>query len=427
MTSKLAFHWKILIGMLLGVVLGFVAAQFSEGAQFVRDWVKPFGQIFINLLKVIAIPLVIVSLLKGISELKDTATLSKIGGRTIVWYLLTTVLAVIIGLVLVNFFAPGANISAETLSNLSADYTSVASNKMSSRDTGDKSPLDFFVQLVPQNIFNALGNNANMLQVIFFTVFFSICLLLLPPERQKPLKELFDVTNEVMLKMVDAIMMIAPYAVLALIASLVVETTNGELFKALLSYALVMMLGMSLMLGVYVILIKSFTGMSPMFFLRGILPAQLVAFSTSSSMATLPVTMEVVEENLGVENEVSSFVCPIGATVNMDASSLMQAIASVFVCQVLGHDLGISDQLIIVLTATLASIGAAAVPSAGIIMLVIVLESVGFPPENLPVALAMILAVDRPIDMCRTVINVSGDGCVSVLVAKSLGKLKPIT
>lgn len=427
MTSKLAFHWKILIGMLLGVVVGFVAAQFSEGAQFIRNWVKPFGQIFINLLKVIAIPLVIISLLKGISELKDTATLSKIGGRTIVWYLFTTVLAVIIGLLLVNFFAPGANISAETLSNLSADYTSVASDKMSNRDTGDKSPLDFFVQLVPQNIFNALGNNANMLQVIFFTVFFSICLLLLPPERQKPLKELFDVTNEVMLKMVDVIMMIAPYAVLALIASLVVETTNGELFKALLGYALVMMLGMSLMLGVYVILIKSFTGMSPMFFLRGILPAQLVAFSTSSSMATLPVTMEVVEENLGVENEVSSFVCPVGATVNMDASSLMQAIASVFVCQVLGHDLGISDQLIIVLTATLASIGAAAVPSAGIIMLVIVLESVGFPPENLPVALAMILAVDRPIDMCRTVINVSGDGCVSVLVAKSLGKLKPIT
>ena len=423
--AKLAFHWKILIGILSGVAVGWLATQINGGVNFVRDWINPFGQIFINLLKLIAIPLVIVSLSKGIADLKDMATLSKIGGRTIFFYLMTTVVAVILGLFLVNTFAPGSQVSPETLKELSGSYTAVITEKLDSNaGAKDAGPLNFLVQLVPQNIFSATTSNSNMLQVIFFTVFFGICLLLLPVERQRPLKELFDVTNEVMLKMVDLIMLTAPYAVMALIASLVAETTNGELFWALLNYSLVLLFGMALLLGFYALLIRFYVGFTPRYFFRGILPAQLVAFSTSSSMATLPVTMECVEENLGVENEVASFVCPVGATVNMDATSLMQAIAAVFVCQVLGHDLAFSDQLMIVLTATLASIGAAAVPSAGIIMLVIVLESVGFPPENLPVALAMILAVDRPLDMCRTIINISGDSCVAVLVAKSMGKLK---
>lgn len=423
--KKLALHWKILIGILLGALLGWGMSQMNGGADFVRDWIKPFGTIFINLLKLIAVPLVIVSLLKGISDLKDVASLSRIGGRTVGLYLFTTVVAVILGLTLVNIFEPGAQISPETLEELSGSYTTNATAKLETVESQpEKGPLDFFVNLVPQNIFAATTSNGNMLQIIFFVVLFSVCLLLLPIERQRPLKELFDVTNEVMLKMVDVIMLMAPYAVFALIASLVVDTTNFELFNALLAYAVVLLGGMALMLGFYVILIKMFTGKSPDFFLRGILPAQLVALSTSSSMATLPVTMECVEENLGVEKEVSSFVCPVGATVNMDATSLMQAIAAVFVCQVLGHDLEWNDQLMIVLTATLASIGAAAAPSAGIVMLVIVLESVDFPSENLAVALAMILSVDRPLDMCRTVVNISGDGCVSMLVAKSLGKLK---
>jgi len=423
--KKLAFHWKILIGILLGVAVGWLATQITGGVNFVRDWINPFGQIFINLLKLIAIPLVIVSLSKGISDLKDMATLSKIGGRTIFFYLMTTVVAVILGLFLVNTFAPGSHVSPETLKELSGSYTSVITEKLDNNSAAkDIGPLDFLVNLVPQNIFSATTSNSNMLQVIFFTIFFGICLLLLPAERQRPLKELFDVTNEVMLKMVDLIMVTAPYAVMALIASLVAETTNGELFWALLNYSLVLLLGMALLLGFYALLIRFYAGLTPRYFFKGIFPAQLVAFSTSSSMATLPITMECVEENLGVENEVASFVCPVGATVNMDATSLMQAIAAVFVCQVLGHELAFSDQLMIVLTATLASIGAAAVPSAGIIMLVIVLESVGFPSQNLPVALAMILAVDRPLDMCRTIINISGDSCVAVLVAKSLGKLK---
>ena len=423
--KKIAFHWKIFIGIILGVFVGWLATQFDGGVDLVKNWIKPFGQIFINLLKLIAIPLVIVSLSKGISDLKDMATLSKIGGRTILFYLMTTVVAVILGLFLVNAFAPGSEVSPETLKELSGSYTSVVTEKLDANEGAQSiGPLDFLVKLVPQNIFSATTSNSNMLQVIFFTIFFGICLLLLPADRQRPLKELFDVTNEVMLKMVDLIMLTAPYAVMALIAALVAETTNGELFWALLNYSLVLLFGMALLLGFYALLVRFYAGLSPGFFYRGIFPAQLVAFSTSSSMATLPVTMECVEDNLGVENEVSSFVCPVGATVNMDATSLMQAIAAVFVCQVLGHELVLADQLMIVLTATLASIGAAAVPSAGIIMLVIVLESVGFPSQNLPVALAMILAVDRPLDMCRTIINISGDSCVAVMVAKSLGKLK---
>jgi len=263
-----------------------------------------------------------------------------------------------------------------------------------------------------------------MLQVIFVTIFFSVCMLLIPSKHTKPVKKFIDSVNRIMLKMVDIIMLTAPYAVAALIATLIAETTNAELFIALLRYAALLLFGMLVLVGVYVLLIMLYAKKSPKYFLKGILPAQLTALTTSSSMATLPVTMKCVEENLGVEKEISSFVCPVGATINMDATSLMQAIAAVFVCQVLGHDLTVTDQLTIVLTATLASIGSAATPSAGIIMLVIVLESVGFPSEKLAVALAMIMSVDRPLDMARTVVNISGDSCVCVLVAKSLKKLK---
>jgi Na+/H+-dicarboxylate symporter len=423
--KRLALHWQILLGIILGALLGILLGQFSWGPEILKDWIKPVGTIFIRLLKMIAVPLVIISLAKGITDLGDVTALSRIGGRTIGLYLFTTVVAVILGLTLVNLFEPGSYVSSETLMELSKDFQTSAQEKMSNiNESPEKGPLDFFVELVPENFFNSTGDNSKMLQIIFFVVFFAVCLLLLPAEQQYPLKQVFDSANAVLLKMVDGIMYVAPYAVFALIAALVAETSNGELFKALLSYALLLTFGMGILLAFYTFLVYWYTGKSPRFFLQGILPAQLVALSTSSSMATLPVTMECVEENLGVEQEVSSFVCPVGATVNMDATSLMQAIAAVFVCQVLGHDLSIGDQLTIVLTATLASIGAAAAPSAGVVMLVIVLESVNFPSGSLAVALAMILSVDRPLDMLRTVVNISGDSCVSVLVAKSLGKLR---
>ena len=418
--KRIPLHFQILIGILLGAAIGYFASGITGGPAFISNWVKPVGDIFIRLLKFIAVPLIFVSLTKGISDLKDLTSLSRMGLRTIAWYMMTTVFAVLLGLMLVNFFEPGAFVSADTLANLEAGIPDTINDKVA---TGTRNaagaPLDFFVRMVPSNIFASLSDNGSLLQVIFFTIFFSICLLLVPEESRNPIKQLIDGLNVVLLKMVDLIVLVSPFAVVALMAALFAETSDAGIIVALISYAGVLLFGMAIMLALYPLLARTFGGMPVGTFLRGILPAQLVALSTSSSMATLPVTMDCLEERLGVENEVISFVCPVGATINMDATSLMQAIATVFVCQVLGHELAWNDQLVIVLTATMASIGAAGAPSAGIVMLVIVLESVGFPAEKLPLALAMILAVDRPLDMCRTVVNVTGDACVAVLVGQA--------
>jgi len=422
--KKLALHWQILIGMILGVVFGVVLSNTSWGASFVQSWIKPIGSIFINLLKLIAIPLILASLIKGISDLKDISKFSQIGGRTIGIYLVTTVVAITIGLLIVNIIQPGNSVSDDTLATLQEAYKGAASQRvdaaLSQKEAG---PLQFLVDMVPQNIFGAAGNNGNMLQVIFFAIFFGISMLLVKPSQAEPVKAFFDGLNDIILKMVDLIMLIAPYAVFALLASLVVETQNPDLFVALGWYAISVVAGLSLMIAVYLTAVFVFTGVRPGFFLRGISPAQLLAFSTSSSAATLPVTMERVEEHLGVEKEVTSFVCPVGATINMDGTSLYQAVAAVFIAQALDFDLTFSDQLTIVLTATLASIGSAAVPGAGMVMLVIVLEAIGLPADKLAIGLALIFAVDRPLDMCRTVINVTGDATVAMLVGKSVGKL----
>jgi len=413
--KELSIHWKILIGIILGLAVGFIASKSDLGVHLVQNFITPFGTIFIKLLKLIAVPLVVVSLAKGIVDLKDVKKLSTLGGKTILWYLATTIFAVILGLFLVNSFKPGSGLNIEAFQHLATDSIDINSTRSSS-----KSYLDFFVRMVPDNLFSALTDNGKLLQVIFITVIFSICLLMIPKEDQSPIVRLIESVNKVMLKIVDVIIRYSPYAVFALMATLIVEIKDPAIFKALLNYSLVLLLGMFVMLCLYPIVIRMIVGMPIKKFVEGILPAQLVALTTSSSMATLPVTMECATDNLGVEDEVVSFVCPIGATVNMDATSLMQSIAAVFVCQVIGLELSISDQLTIVLTATMASIGAAAVPSAGIIMLVMVLESIGFPSDKLPLALTMILAVDRPLDMCRTVVNVSGDSFVSVVVGKKM-------
>ncbi len=424
--KKLALHWQILIGMLLGVIFGILYNQFNLDPVYVNNWIKPIGTIFISLLKLIAIPLIIASLIKGIADLGDISKFSQIGGRTIGIYIVTTLIAVTIGLVAVNIIQPGDGISEDTVAQLMQTYGQDANVKVNAATNQVKSgPLQFIVDMVPDNIFGAASSNRNMLQVIFFVVFFGISLLLIKPEQAKPLKDFFDSLNEVVLKMVDLIMLIAPVAVFALLASLIVGTTNTELFSALGKYAFAVVAGLLLMLCFYMIVLKMVTGISPGTFLKGISPAQLLAFSTSSSAATLPVTMERVEEHLGVQKEVASFVCPVGATINMDGTSLYQAVAAVFICQALSFELTFADQLTIVLTATLASIGSAAVPGAGMVMLVIVLESVGLPADKLAIGIALIFAVDRPLDMCRTVINISGDATVAMIVAKSVGKLGP--
>jgi proton glutamate symport protein len=418
--KKLALHWQILLGMVLGVVFALIMTKFSWGSEIIGDWIKPFGTIFINALKLIAIPLILAALIKGISDLKDIASLSKMGIRTISIYILTTVLAVTIGLTVVSVVKPGASINPDTRNELVEAYGGEAEMKRQDAEKQKSAgPLQALIDLVPENIFDAASSNRNMLQVIFFAVFFGIGLILIPEDKSKTVKDFFDGFNEVILKMVDLIMLAAPYGVFALLAALVVEAPSADLFAALGWYAFCVVLGLLIMIGVYILLVKVFTGKSPSFFLNGIAPAQLLAFSTSSSAATLPVTMERVTEHLGVEEEVSSFVLPIGATINMDGTSLYQAVAAVFIAQAFGMDLSFGTQLGIIATATLASIGSAAVPGAGMVMLVGVLGYAGIPEAGL----ALIFAVDRPLDMCRTVVNVTGDATVSMLVAKSQGRL----
>jgi len=423
---KLELHWRILIGMLLGIVFGFLMIQVDWGKGFVSDWIQPLGTIFVKLLKLIAIPLIIASLVKGISDLKDISKFRNIGIRTIGIYILTTVVAITIGLVLVNILQPGNGISEETVTKLTETYASsegVTSKMNEAMNQKESGPLQFLVDMVPDNALAAMSNNGLMLQVIFFTIFLGISMLLIGEERAKPLKAFFDSLNDVVLKMVDLIMLTAPYAVFALLASVVVSSSDPDLLLALLKYTGVVVGGLLLMIVFYTIVVASFTKKNPFWFLKEISPAQLLAFSTSSSAATLPVTMERVEEHIGVDKEVSSFVLPVGATINMDGTSLYQGVAAVFISQALGFDLSFADQLTIVLTALLASIGSAAVPGAGMVMLVIVLEAIGFPADKLAIGLALIFAVDRPLDMCRTVVNVTGDATVSMTVAKSVGKL----
>lgn len=421
---KLALHWKIIIGIVLGVLLGIALIQFPWGKQFVVDWIKPFGTIFVNMLKLIAIPLIIVSLVKGIADLRDINQLSKMGLRTFFTYIVTTVFAISVGLIIVNVVKPGTFISDQTrtemLGSFGGDVKKLSEAQQSVSASGPLQPL---VDVVPENIFGAASSNGNMLQVIFFTILVGIGLVMLPEEKSAPITKIFDSGNELMLKIVDIIMTIAPYGVFALMTSLIAESPSSDIFVALGAYGLTVLIGLFIMTYlVYGALLKFYGGVNPIDFQKKLAPAQLVAFSTSSSAATLPVTMERVEEHIGVDKEVSSFVLPIGATINMDGTSLYQGIAAVFIAQVFGQDLSLTQQLTILLTATLASIGTAAVPGAGLLMLVIVLESIGVNPAGI----ALILAIDRPLDMCRTVTNVTGDATVAVLINKMTGRqLKP--
>ena len=330
-------------------------------------------------------------------------------------YLTTTIIAVSIGLLVVNSLGPGKSISDETRTELINAYSNDANEKRDIAEEKKKSgPLQPLVDLVPSNFLNAASNNKNMLQVIFFSILFGIAMILIPAEKSKPVKTFFDSLNDVIFKIIDIIMRCAPFGVFALLASLIVEAPNIDLLKSLILYSITLLVGLFVVIIIYLLFIKIFLKRNLREFINGILPAQLVAFSTSSSAATLPVTMDRVENELGVKKEVSSFVLPIGATINMDGTAVYQAVAAVFIAQTFGLDLSLIDQLGIITTATLASIGAAAVPSAGIIVLVIVLAQAGIPEAGL----ALIFAVDRPLDMFRTVVNVTGDAMVSLIVSK---------
>ena len=422
--KKLALHWKIIIGMVLGVVYGLIASKYGW-IDFTNDWIKPWGSIFVNLLKLIAVPLVFASLIKGVASLSDISKLSRIGGKTIAIYLTSTVIAVSIGLLLVNIVQPGNNFDRDSISQTESMKEGTNKKIADAGNVKELGPLQFLIDIVPTNIFDAASNNRNMLQVIFFAIFFGIAMVMLPDEKTTYVKGFFDGINDIILQIVDIIMMAAPYGVFALLGGLVVDFgASADLFIALVKYSATVIFGLLLMIFVvYPIILKIFTKMKYKDFFKGIMPAQMLAFSTSSSAATLPVTMERCEDHLGVSEEVSSFVLPLGATINMDGTSLYQAVAAVFIAQAYGMDLDMGQQLTIVLTATLASIGAAAVPGAGMVMLVIVLGAIGVPTEGL----ALIFGVDRILDMMRTVVNVTGDATVATVVAATEGQLREVS
>ncbi len=329
--------------MLIGILFGLIMSQMSFGKSLIVDYVKPFGTIFINSLKLIAIPLILASLIKGISDLKDISKLSMLGSRTIALYLMTTVIAVSIGLTVVNIVKPGKSINNETRIDLLKAYGDDIESKRELADNQKETePLKPLIDLVPDNIFLSLTENKNMLQVIFFSIFFGIGLILLPKKKSKSVKKFIDSLNHVILKLIDIIMNLAPYGVFSLLASLVVEAPSLSLFKALGMYSITLLLGLVIMILFYSLIIKLYANQNLKSFFKGISPAQLLAFSTSSSAATLPVTLECVNKKLKVDKEISSFVLPIGATVNMDGTSIYQAVAAVFIAQAFGIDLSLT-------------------------------------------------------------------------------------
>lgn len=419
-------HWQIIFGLVLGLIWGLIASIAGFSA-FTVDYIKPFGTIFINLLKLIAVPLVLASLIVGVTSLNDMAKLSRMGGKTVGIYLITTVFAITIGLTVVNIIQPGDFLPAETQQDLMTSYEgNVEGSKQTAQEVLERSPLSFFVDIVPENLFAAAADNSKMLQVVFVAILLGIGIMQVPSEKGRPLIDFFEALNEVIIKIVDLIMLLAPYGVFALMAGVIVDLAGDDLSQALNLlgalgwYSAAVLIGLLLhVVIIYSSLFKIFSKMKLLDFFRAIRPAILLGFSTSSSSATLPVTMERVENNAGVDEEVASFVLPIGATINMDGTSLYQAVAAVFIAQALGLDLSIAQQLTIVLTATLASIGSAGVPGAGIIMLVIVLQAIQVPVEGI----ALILGVDRILDMCRTAVNITGDAAVSVAVAHTEGLL----
>ncbi len=418
---KLPLWATIFIGMGLGILWGLVAVR-TGTEPFTNDWIAPWGRIFLNLLKLIAVPLIFVSLVKGISSLTDITKLSRIGYKTILIYVVTTVIATSVGLVLVNVVRPGNFFPDDKQEEYREKFSGqIEIRQESAREIEEQSPLHFFEEMIPENIVNAAGDNGNMLQIIFFAILFGVALVLVPGEKTGLVKDFFEGLNDVILKIVDLIMRFAPVGVFALMASLVVDYSgDADIFTALGMYMVTVVAGLFLLIvAFYPSLMRLFARIPVARFLKGILPAQLVAFTTSSSAATLPVTLKQVTGELGVSKSIANFVLPVGVTINMDGTSCYQAIAAVFIAQVFGIDLTLGQQLTIVLTATLASIGSPGIPSGSIVMLIIVLNSVGLPVEGL----ALILGVDRPLDMLRTVVNITGDSAVSSMVARSEGEL----
>ncbi len=426
--KRIPLHLQILIGLVFGLAFAVLSIKLGWSTALTVNYIKPFGTVFLNSLKLVAIPLIFASLVVGITSIEDVTKLSRIGGKTFLIYTATTVMAVVMGLTIANLVKPGQVISDQTRDRLMTLYANEVEQRSATlQELQASSPLKFLVDLVPENLITAMGSNLNLLQVVLMAILFGIALLKIPPRKSKPLIQLFEGMNEAIIELIRGIMKLAPIGVFALVASLLVEVAGDndpsevfEVLYALLWYCVTTASGLALMtFVVYPTIVKLFTKVSYADFLRGIRPAQLVAFTTSSSSAALPVTMERAERHLGVSEEISSFVLPLGATVNMDGTALYQGIAIVFIAQALGLELSIASQIAIVAQVALSSIGVAGVPGAAMVTTTMLLQTTGIPSAGL----ALILAPDRILDMCRTVTNITGDAAVAVIVASSEGEI----
>ncbi len=420
--GRLALHWQILIGMILGALVGGLTGALGDSGMvaFILSYVRPVGTLFIRLITMIAAPLVLASLVVGASSISDPAKLGRIGMKTLLLYLLTTAIAITLGLVIANLIQPGEGIPGEVSARLLAGYQEQAAVRIEKAE--DLSVMDQIIAIVPTNPFEAMASG-NMLQIVFFALFFGIALTLIPENKSKPVVRFFDGATDVLIKIVEIVMLAAPYGVFALLAAVTAEF-GFEILGTLGWYALAVLLGLLMhMVGVYGLLLRVIVKgrITVAHFFRTLRNVHMLAFSSSSSAATLPLNMETVRDRFGVSERVTSFILPLGATINMDGTALYQGVAAVFIAQVYGLSLTLVDQFAIVLTATLASIGTAAIPGAGVVMLVIVLKAVGIPVEGI----ALIFGMDRIIDMCRTAVNVTGDAVVAVCVAHSEGELHP--
>jgi len=418
--GEIGLHWKIIIGMASGILLGFFAIKFDGGVQFIDSWINPWGTLFIRLLKMIAVPLIFVSLFKGITGMKSVTKLSRIGIRTLMIYLCTTIIAITISVTVAITVKPGEVIKLN-------DKTALA--KITSEDTteqiaatkklqDEKGPLSFLDEIVPENIMTAAADNSKMLQIIFFTIMLGIAVISISEKYSSPFVKFMDSFYEIMLKLIDIIISFAPYGVFALMAGIMSQYAgNLSILGTLLIYFLTVASTLIfLIIVLYPIIIKLFTKIPPGIFINKMFPVQLFAFSTSSSAATLPVNLKTTQKELGISQESSSFVLPIGVTINMDGTSCYQAIAVIFIAQVLGVDLSIGKLLSIILLTTVSSIGTPGIPGGSYVILTMVLSAIGIPAEGL----ALVLAVDRPLDMLRTSVNVTGDAVVSAIIDRYL-------
>lgn len=426
--KRIELHIQILIGLVLGLCFAIVSIKLGWPVSFTINYIKPVGTLFLNSLKMVAIPLVFASLVIGITSIEDTTKLSRIGGKTFFIYTITTIVAVVLGLTIANLIKPGEVISGQTREALLRLYGGqVEQHTVSLKQITTSGPLQFLVNLIPENLFEALSSNLNLLQVVIVATMFGIALLKIPVRKSKPVILFFEGFNEAIIELVRFIMKLAPIGVFALVSSLLIEVAGGsntqevfEILYALLWYVATVIIGLAIMtLVVYPIIMRLFSNQSYFTFLKELRPAQLIAFTTSSSSAALPVTMERVEKHLGVSEEISSFVLPLGATINMDGTAVYQGIAIVFIAQALGIKLSLETQFMIIANVAISSVGVAGVPGGAMVTTTMILHAIGIPG----VGLALILAPDRILDMCRTVTNITGDALVAVVVASSEGEL----